>query len=97
MTLAGLKEWGGNMFALYVLVTAAIGAATFVFGRQIGYTQRNAEINTERLKAAEEHVQYMDLEYKQLQVQYEQERRDNRSTERYTPGAWDPGQMADRR
>ena len=80
-----------------VLITAAIGATTFIFGRQIGYTQRNAEINAERLKSAEDHVQYMDLEYKQLQVQYEQEVRDNRKVDRYTPGAWDPAQMADRR
>lgn len=78
--------------SICILVTAAVGATAFILGRQVGYTQRNAEHEKERAKALEEQVAVMDMEYRQLQVQYEQERKDNAGG--YTrPGSWDPGQL----
>lgn len=82
---------------LYVFVAAAIGAAAFIFGRQIGYTQRNAELEKDRVKVLEEQVAMMDLEYRQLQVQYDQQSKDIARSGGYTrPGSWDPGNISDR-
>jgi len=80
------------MLSLYVLVSAAIGAAAFIFGRQIGYTQRNAELERDRVKELEDQVAMLDLEYRQLQVQHDQERKDNVGGYVRT-GSWDPGQL----
>lgn len=79
-----------------IFITAAIAAAVFIFARQIGYTQRNAELVEQKLKEMQAQLEQLDLEYRTLEMQYEQEKHD-RMRQAYQPrGGWDPGQLTDR-
>lgn len=74
-------------------LAAAVAYAAFMYGRQIGYTLRDNEAKTQEIKGMQEQMEQMMLEYRQLEVQYNQEKQDN---QRVRPGGWDPGQLSTR-
>lgn len=78
---------------LCLTLSAAIAFSSFVYGRQIGYTQRDNESKQQEIKLMQEQLEQMMLEYRQLEVQYNQEKQDN---SRMRPGGWDPGQLSSR-
>lgn len=75
-------------------LASAIAAGAFVYGRQIGYAQRDAESKTHELRAALEQMEQMAQEYQQLELQYSREKQDNT---RGTPQGWDPSGLDARR
>lgn len=75
-------------------LASAIAAGAFVYGRQIGYTQRDAEVKNSDLKTAIEQMEQMAQEYQQLELQYSREKQDNT---RGTPQGWDPSGLDARR
>ncbi|MCM3703805.1 hypothetical protein [Paenibacillus macerans] len=78
-----------------ITLAAAVGTTTFIFGRQIGYVQRDNEAKEQAIKEMQQQMEVMTLEYKQLEVQYQQEQRDNKRRN-ITAGGWDPGQLSNR-
>lgn len=74
-------------------LAAAIAAGAFVYGRQIGYTKRDAEVSKAELKTAMDQMDTLALENQQLTMQMQQDRRD---TARTQPPGWDPGMMTGR-
>lgn len=78
---------------LCLTLATAIACAAFVYGKQIGYTKRDNELKESEIKALQETMAQMDLEYRQLEVQLTQERRDN---QRVSQGGWDPSQLSSR-
>lgn len=76
-----------------ITMAATIMYAAFFYGRQIGYTLRDNESLKQEQKAMQEQIDHMALEYRQLEVQYNQEKQDN---QRVRPGGWDPGQLSTR-
>ncbi|MNB87065.1 hypothetical protein D3C75_340390 [compost metagenome] len=86
------------MTALITLIcltlASAIAAGAFVYGRQIGYTQRDAESKTHELRAAVEQMEQMAQEFQQLELQYNREKQDNA---RGTTQGWDPSGLDARR
>ncbi len=77
-----------------VALTAAVAYAAFVYGRQIGYTQRDNEALRDERQSMQTQIEQLTLEYMQLETQYKQEQRDRTRT--VNPGSWDPGQLSAR-
>lgn len=77
-----------------VTLSVAVGATTFIYGRQIGYIQRDAEVKAGALKEQQAQIEQLQLEYIQLETQYKHDQRDNQRGVR--PGGWDPGQLSGR-
>ncbi|OPG91330.1 hypothetical protein B2I21_35110 [Chryseobacterium mucoviscidosis] len=77
-----------------ITLTAAVAYAAFVYGRQIGYTQRDNEALRDEQKIMQGQIETMTLEYMQLETQYKQEQHDKART--VHPGSWDPGQLSAR-
>ncbi|MCP1134343.1 hypothetical protein NKT34_13645 [Paenibacillus polysaccharolyticus] len=75
-------------------LTAAVAYAAFVYGRQIGYTQRDNQALKDEQKVMQTQIEQLTLEYMQLETQYKQEQRDRTRT--VNPGSWDPGQLSAR-
>lgn len=81
--------------AMICLVLAvAIAAAAFIYGRQIGRTIHEIKTVKQHNADLQELLSARDLEYRQLEIQYEQMLRDQRVPPK-TRG-WDPGQMMER-
>ncbi|KWX71613.1 hypothetical protein AMQ84_27210 [Paenibacillus riograndensis] len=74
-------------------LASAIAAGAFVYGRQIGYTKRDAELREADLKTALEQLEQLSMENQQLNMQMQQDRRDSART---TQPGWDPGMMTGR-
>lgn len=80
-------------FICVTLFTAGV-AGSFIYGRQIGYIQRDAEVKAKEMQEMQEQIKQMQLEYLQLETQYKQEKQDNHRSAR--PGGWDPDQLGTR-
>lgn len=76
-----------------ITLGVAIAAASFVYGRQIGYVQRNAELAEEKRKATEAHLHQAEQELQQLAYMYETEMKDRKSNTAQRPTGWNPGDM----
>ena len=74
-----------------VALTAAVAYAAFVYGRQIGYTQRDNQALKDEQKVMQTQIEQLTLEYMQLETQYKQVQRDQ--TRPVNPGSWDPSQL----
>jgi len=77
-----------------VALTAAVAYAAFVYGRQIGYTQRDNQALKDEQKVMQTQIEQLTLEYMQLETQYKQEQHDR--SRPIHPGSWDPGQLSAR-
>lgn len=77
-----------------ITLTAAVAYAAFVYGRQIGYTQRDNEALRDERQSMQAQIDQLTLEYMQLETQYKHEQRDR--TRPVHPGSWDPGQLSAR-
>lgn len=73
--------------SLILAVVFSIAAASFVYGRQIGYTKRDAELAEEKRKELENRYNELEVLYRQLEMQYEMEQKDKlRQTPKSTNG-----------
>lgn len=75
-------------------LASAIAAGAFVYGRQIGYTQRDSEVKADDIKVKQEQIDQLTLEYMQLETQYKQDKYDSQRP--VLPGGWDPDQLGTR-
>lgn len=74
-----------------ITLTASVAYAAFVYGRQIGYTQRDNEALKDEQKIMQGQIETITLEYMQLETQYKQEQHDKARP--VHPGSWDPSQL----
>lgn len=74
-----------------ITLTAAVAYAAFVYGRQIGYTQRDNEALKDEQKIMQTQIEQLTLEYMQLETQYKQEQHGRGQP--VQPGRWDPAQL----
>ncbi|MNV34859.1 hypothetical protein D3C71_1262910 [compost metagenome] len=89
------------MTALITIVcmtlASAISAGAFVYGRQIGYTKREAELQADSAKALADQYDQLALEYRQLEMQFSREQLDNARNRSEAPRGWDPEGLDGRR
>lgn len=81
------------MVILYIFIcltlTVAMCAAVFVYGRQIGYTQRDAEHHAEKLRVQEDYVKELQQHVFELEHQIESEQKERTRTQQPKRDGWD--------
>ncbi|MBX6361978.1 MAG: hypothetical protein IRZ03_18130 [Acidobacterium ailaaui] len=75
--------------SLIMLLTFACVCAAFVYGRQIGYTKRDAELAEEKRKEMEERYQELSALYSQLEIQYELEQKEKQRQAPKSTNGWE--------
>jgi len=78
-----------------ITLASAIAAGAFVYGRQIGYIKRDAESKKDQLGVLQEQLEQVALEYRQLEMQYDQEKHDSKRSN-VRAGGWNPEDLGNR-
>lgn len=78
-----------------ITLASAIAAGAFVYGKQVGYIQRDSDSKKDQLGVLQEQLEQVALEYRQLEMQYSQEKHDNQRNN-VKPGGWNPEDLGNR-